>query len=408
MSKDTFLTTPIPPVLNHVPSVDLGAFDLSMDPRKHLANVSIKVHLVIKGNTSPSQLLKFGDRFRKVVPEIWNKKVRIVCTKAGWDDVYLEPRFEVQIVGLTSSHFRIKVVDEDDAAHAVGPFAMVTQKEHVIGGAAFLPRNGKFGAAANQSGEMDSYRKNIIFDLSKVPLLIPIKGSVTRDPVGRQRLEKFAREIIDLKVGRTGRSSKRPTLTVEGCGPGNRATAAQDAKGWLVAKGIKNPITTLATGDANKPDGVMLSFDNAELKLLFPAKPASTKSLFRQVTVAHEFGHMLGLPDEYLCMHALTQDAMQNIYAMTAPEAASLKGGGMQIADVKRMPDGTVHIPHIVSHQKSFVELCQSAGLAPPEFGRMTPSMMSNGMVLHPYHFVTVWEAVCQATGFNDWRIVMS
>jgi hypothetical protein len=37
----------------------------------------------------------------------------------------------------------------------------------------------------------------------------------------------------------------------------------------------------------------------------------------------------------------------------------------------------------------------------------MTPSMMSDGVVLHPYHFVTVLEAICQATGFDDWRIVV-
>ena len=104
---------------------------------------------------------------------------------------------------------------------------------------------------------------------------------------------------------------------------------------------------------------------------------------------------------------ALTQDAMQSIYAMTAPEMASLKGGGMQIADVKQLSDGTVHVPHIVRHQKAFVALCKNANLVPPEFGRMTPSMMSNGMVLHPYHFATVWEAICKATGFGDWRIVM-
>ena len=407
MSKDNFLKNPIAPLQNHVPSVDLGAFDLSLDPKKHRADVLIKVHLVVKGTTTPGQLTKFGERFQKIVPEAWNKKVRFACTKNGWDDVYLEPRFEVQVVSLQSSHFRIKVVDEDDAAHAVGPYAMVTEKEHVLGGTAFSPRKGKFGAAATHAGEMTSYRTNIIFDLSKSPLLIPLKGSPTQDPIGRQRLEKFAREIIDLKVARTGRSSKRPTLTINGCGPGNRATAAAQAKSWLEVKGVKNPITTLATGDTSKPAGVLLSFDNAELKQLFPAKPASTKSLFRQVTVAHEFGHMLGLPDEYLCMHALTQDAMQSIYAMTAPELASLKGGGMQIADVKQLADGTVHVPHIVRHQKAFVALCKNANLVPPEFGRMTPSMMSNGMVLHPYHFATVWEAICKATGFDDWRIVM-
>jgi hypothetical protein len=393
--------------LNYVPSVQLGAFDLTVNGNAHRAEVLIRVYLAPKDPNSQLQLTKFGKEFVKLVPEVWNKKARFVRADPNWADAYLEPQFRVEVVGLANAHFRIQVFDEDAADHADGPIAMVTEKTFAGLGAnpAFAPREGEFGAAATVRGEISSYRKNIIFDLSKSPLQIPIKQSPAQDAAGRQRLEKFAREIMALKVRRFSKSSRRPTLTVNGCGPGNRQTMAQAVATYLRNLGVKNPITESGNGPIGNPDGVLLSFDNNELKQLFPEKPASTKSLFQQITVAHEFGHMLGLPDEYMCMHTLTKDAMQNIYALTAPEMQSFSGSGNQIADVKILPDGTVQVPHIVRHQGLFLSVCHNASLVPPEFGRMTPSLMACGMVMHPHHFTTVWEAVCAATGYQDWQI---
>ena len=153
--------------------------------------------------------------------------------------------------------------------------------------------------------------------------------------------------------------------------------------------------------------GEMSDHYDPRTKTVALSETSVVNSVASVAVVAHEFGHMVGLPDEYVCMHAMTSDAMENVYAMTTGEVKTFKGSGMQIADVTQLPNGTINVPHIVRHQGAFVTLCSTAGLVPPEFGRMTPSMMSNGMVFHKHHFVTIWEAVCQASGFKDWDITL-
>ena len=408
MTKAQFLAA-THSLTNFVPSVDLGAFDIVLKPKEKRAEIVVRVYLETQKPSVQAQMVNFGKQFTKLVPEVWNKKARFVCTKTGWTDISLLVTVKVVVTTLANAHYRIAIEDEDLQEHALGPFAMVTDKTSTGLGTnpAFAPRTGTFGSAATQTSEISSYRRNIIFDLSKTELLIPIKTPLAQDSAARQRLEKFAREIMQLKVPKKYYSSRRPTLTVNGCGPGNRATLASAATAHLRGCGIKNPIVEAQSGATTNLDGVLLSFDNTELKALFPEKPGSTKSLFRQITVAHEFGHMVGLPDEYVCMHAMTSDAMENVYAMTTGEVKTFKGSGMQIADVTQLPNGTINVPHIVRHQGAFVTLCSTAGLVPPEFGRMTPSMMSNGMVFHKHHFVTIWEAVCQASGFKDWDITL-
>jgi hypothetical protein len=74
---------------------------------------------------------------------------------------------------------------------------------------------------------------------------------------------------------------------------------------------------------------------------------------------AHEFGHMMGLPDEY-------------VNDVGAGAKARL--------------------------QTNFQQLAHQAGVACPEFGSHTSSLMSEGSDVLPHHFVTLWNALCSLT----------
>ena len=84
----------------------------------------------------------------------------------------------------------------------------------------------------------------------------------------------------------------------------------------------------------------------------------------------HEFGHAIGLPDEY-----------------------------------KNITTGKLG-----DKQTAFINLAAAAGVAPPyQWGDMTSSLMSSGVDVLPRHYLTFWEALGQMTSpditRNEWSI---
>lgn len=82
--------------------------------------------------------------------------------------------------------------------------------------------------------------------------------------------------------------------------------------------------------------------------------------------MAHEFGHMIGLPDEY-------ENPIFNPKASTADNAK-------------------------VVHKNSTLKLAELAHIAFAAFGPYTESIMSRGSTVQRHHFITIWEALVAMT----------
>lgn len=93
--------------------------------------------------------------------------------------------------------------------------------------------------------------------------------------------------------------------------------------------------------------------------------------------IAHEFGHMIGLPDEY-------ENPTFN-------------------------PKGTAAQNAKVIHKNGTLKLAEMARVACAPFGEYTESIMSRGTVVRRHHFITVWEALVAMTkGYmapDEWEI---
>jgi len=124
----------------------------------------------------------------------------------------------------------------------------------------------------------------------------------------------------------------------------------------LRAQGVPQPLVVTSHGGVGTP------FDASNRKVeLRPSRTfETTYSSNRFGPAEHEFGHAIGLPDEYA-----------------------------------NHPAGT----NLGDKQQAFIDLARRAGVSPPDqWGDMTSSMMSAGIDVLPRHYLTIWEALGEMT----------
>lgn len=141
---------------------------------------------------------------------------------------------------------------------------------------------------------------------------------------------------------------------------------AEAVAGELRRAGVPQPLVVSPLGPIGTPN------DAANRKVeIAPSTTFETTYASNRYSVAeHEFGHALGLPDEYV--NNTTGD--------------------------------------LGAKQQAFVALAQQAGVAPPDrWGDRTSSQMSNGVDVLPRHYLTIWEALGHMTApditRNEWSI---
>jgi outer membrane protein OmpA-like peptidoglycan-associated protein len=143
----------------------------------------------------------------------------------------------------------------------------------------------------------------------------------------------------------------------------DRANAVADV---LLDAGVPQPLVIVGSGPVGAPEYAA----NRKVEIVPSTRFESTYTGNRKAPGEHEFGHAIGLPDEY-------------------ENNTTGKLGDKQTA---------------------FTTLAQAAGVAPPDpWGDRTSSLMASGVDVLPRHYLTLWEALGQMTSpditRDEWSI---
>jgi hypothetical protein len=142
-----------------------------------------------------------------------------------------------------------------------------------------------------------------------------------------------------------------------------RAAAVRD---FLVRLGVQQPVGVLGHGPVGAPNDPT----NRKVEVTVDHAFETTYASNRYSVGEHEFGHMLGLPDEY-----------------------------------QNNTTGTLG-----TQQTLFMALVTAAGVpGPAVWGVRTASQMADGVDVLPRHYVTLWEALARMTAPDitqaEWRL---
>jgi hypothetical protein len=395
VKRSEFLNGGVLRIDHYVPSTGRGKFDCAYSPRQSVLDVTIKFQMNFvteKGEApfTPEEQTRLQQALRDGVPRYWNDKCTLTCVRGGWTNIVARPRFRVLFTDAPQAHFRM-LISRPPAEAALLPSELRDCRGFVS------IRQVTDGPASQDTAQLRDYhlqdfshtlgassiagneRKRIAKLVDDAGLgLITFADDSDALPTATQSSLNLLAARIKQRVGGTHLVPLVITPISASAEPTASALATrrgETVRAFLAARAIGNPLVVKARTGGAAP-GVSFAPDPS-----FEDDPLQRATLDYN-TAAHEFGHMIGLPDEY-------ENPEEGANAKADP-------GNTAKAIVKR----------------NFLALTQRARVSAPTFPSHTVSMMSDGMTVMAWHYVTVWEALGTLTkdylAPSDWVITMS
>jgi hypothetical protein len=379
---------------NHLPKTGVGRFDADVVGNK--LQITHRFYLINNANKplAMNDFVAFQDAFEDLVQTHWQDKYGF---KRGAQT--LEPEFVFDFLDddtiADTAHFVIDVKDSNLPSELVSRNAPERFKNLQQSGVYFPASASLFSASVRNPSSH-------VLIAQDLPTMFPFYVDTNNgnlSPQSTRLLTQLAKQVAQL----------RPGIGVEVTAYGAaKGTAGAQVRGLLRGAGLTSVSSRqskkfLQPSHWGKTSLSKWSGHSDYVKVTLTSDLDA--SLFAQsnlftypAAVVHEFGHMLGLQDEYACLAAAAAQKMVDLNFIDIAEKTSYESNhaAMSRVDKQEAQDG----------QKAFIKLCSKCGVEPPHFGRYTNNIMSAGNVYEPCHFVTLWAALCELTGHDDWQIV--
>ena len=378
---------------NFMPSTGVGRFDA--DFAADTLTITHKFFLVndMTKPVSASDYEHFKSRFKDLIKTNWQDKFGF---KRG--TVTVKPRFKLKFIdddtAAATAHYVVNLRDGKGGSENVSRKPAQRFQNLAESGLYFPTSSSLFSGSINNPGS----HTLIAGDLPRLfPFYVDIVGggiSQQTTALLKQYLGQVAKLNAAISVEVTGYgmgSGQVPNVIGLLRGVGLTNVSSRMSKKFLQPKFWGKTSTSKWSGHSDYVK-VTLGSD-------VPANAFQSSSLFTYpATVVHEYGHMLGLQDEYACIGVAAAQRMVELDFIDASEK--------QTYENNHYISARTDSDEAQAGQVAFIELCKDAGVTPAHFGGQTSSIMAAGNEYLPCHFVTLCAALKQLTGHNDWTIV--
>ncbi|RZG01133.1 hypothetical protein EXT48_17565 [Pseudoalteromonas sp. CO348] len=467
-------------VKDFVPATKIGKFDLKVEPHKKKITVIVKIFYRFIDNTedqlswSMNEKNEFKRNARRVILEKWKNNYKIRCTKQNWEEFVMDINFV--IAEVNNPAYCRYVVEVKKLArykssgginHGVVPhvcdvnnFAneidITKNQERIFNYKEGLLRSGLRGLLPAGDGDY------ITFSSDQHLLTTGIKTYLDRF-LAIVRLRRTP-DVVGIKayiIGLKGQNDSTFTYNLESRRANsianyinqrivgdNFAIVANTSQQWA-----KDAVTFLKTRTRNH---TVSGQDGGVLIVIRTPHNVDRTVPHKYIVMTHEFGHMLGLPDEYFGVHSNSTMAklrLDNVWPSTIRSQSVATGNKrlreMQDGFTQMATQANVPLPNLIlkttivkrpEAKQAYQEIQDKNDqitrrkqqlkdtfgqtswaykkykdshprlYAPPSTEAISNSIMHSGSDIQKVHFVTIWSALCKATethlDVTEWEIV--
>lgn len=428
---------------DHIPSTGLGRFDAEYNPTSGVLDIQLRV-LFDFGDKDPSnsqfksglggwteqERSDFILKFKNQAEAAWSGKYMMSCVKPGWEDLAAKVKITLHPARtINTAHFHHQIAKNRVIGTGIGREQATDRRNKNVGN--FTQGDSNVGPqGASICGGIASHDKTRMNNIIEAAKVNPLRFTEANE------LDDASKTKLDQLVAMMNRTERPGSVPVPFIAYGfdnkrermknspNALIRANKVKAYLAGKLNKNPVnvdkyqTVLDAAEQDYKNTKMKKYRD-EKKQKFDAMNASSVRDHRQVelkvdenfqwkgdpysVLAHEFGHMLGNPDEYFDYGSdKIRDAKAKQLATSGNPEDMVRA--KQVAAAK--PSGTDSHYNV---QEPMGELAEKSGQQIPEFGPKTSSIMSAGTDVLPVHYATMWEVLGEITKDaikpEEWKI---